>query len=160
MKRATRRQRFLGWTIAAVAALVVVLLVLVGLGILSVAPDPPAKTLTVVGAERWIDQGTTASGRGWFGPSYYNYTVPDGFPIVVPVGGTFALVVTFSNFDNQTHTLYSAVANTPFSVSGSRPALPSVIPPRQDEPVYEFLITVPNEPGARLWLNVTLDALS
>jgi hypothetical protein len=159
MKRPTRRARMLRWAVVGAAALVAALLVLIGLGILTL-PSPPAKTLTVVSAVRWIAQGDTVSGEGWFGPSYYLYNHTSGFPLTVTAGGTFTIVATFSNFDDQSHTIYSAAVNSPFSVSTSHPGLPHLVGASEDTVILQVVIGVPDQPGADLTLNLTLDALS
>ncbi len=157
LKRKWTRGRILAWGVVAAAVIVAALLVLIGLGIL-VLPGH-GQNVTVAGAVRWIAQGTTASGRGWFGASLYSYNATNGFPLTVPVGGSFSLVVLISNFDNQSHTIYFASANSPFTVLSTSPALPNPVPPSVDDASFVVVIGVGNAAGT--WdLNLTLNALS
>jgi hypothetical protein len=155
-----RPHRLLRWALIGVTTLVAVLLVLIGLGYLVLPTHSDPKTVTVLGAERWIEQGSLPNGNGWFGSSGFNYSGKDGYPLTVAAGGTFQLVVTFSNFDSQTHEVYSASANYPCSVVGATPSLPAIVPPSEDNTLFEFTIAVPDQPGAQLWVNLTLDALA
>lgn len=156
MKLRIRRKTLWTIAVAAVTGLVVVLLVLIAIGILVLPATSPAPvTVTEV---RWtILEGTTASGLGWFGESQFNYT--NGFPVNETAGGSMTLSVTLTNLDTLNHTIYSVLAMPPFNVSSVQPEVPRVIPHSVDNALFQITVSVPNDPGHSLVLQLTVNAL-
>ncbi len=157
VKRKWTRGRLLALGVVIAAVAVSALLVGIGLGYL-VLPGQ-SKNVVVAGASRWIAQGTTSSGRLWFGPSLVSFNATNGFPLTVPVGGSFSLVVQISNFDNQTHTIYFATANSPFTILSISPGLPNAIPASVDDASFVVDLGVGGSAGT-YDLNLTLNALA
>ena len=157
MSHPLRRSTF--WTVAigTAASVVVVLLVLIGIGVL-VLPSSPTAPVRITEVRWTILQGTTTSGIGWFGPSQFNYTT-NGFPTNETPGGSLSLAVTLANFDTQNHTVYSVVAVSPFDVSAVHPTVPRMVPHGDDNALFQVVVTVPNQPGLSLSLQLTIDAL-
>ncbi len=92
------------------------MLVLVGIGYLRLPSSfPPDITVTSV---HWtIEQGTIATGQGWFGGNEFNYTPATGWvPLTIPAGSSFPLAWSIVNFDKVNHTIYSVVVSSPFSL--------------------------------------------
>lgn len=160
MKKTPLRRRVITWAVVAVAALVVVLLVLVGVGDLRVSPSSTGD-LTVSRVQWTILQDTIngSSTTGWFGPSSFNYSYADGYPLQTSAGGTFTVGVVLSDLGGQPHPMCSAIAAAPFSVVSSHPALPVKVPV-DDDVGFSFTIQTPDSPGAVLTLNLTLNALN
>jgi len=107
-----------------------------------------------------ILQGTinSSSNVGWFGPSHLNYTLAEGFPLQTAAGGTFTVALIVSDLGNQAHTVYTAVAGTPFSVVSSHPTLPVLVPAGEDDASFNFTIHTPSTPGVSLVLLITVSA--
>jgi len=155
-----RRARL--WTIAVLAATIVVaaLLVLIALGIL-VLSAPATPTVTVTGVEWHIDQGTTSRGIGWFGPSEINTTPYDGFPVSIASGHTFNVVLKLSDLDSVNHSIYSLIVGAPFTFSSSSPRLPALVSSGEDDWSMVVTVTVPTVSSSEtLGVNVTVDAFS
>jgi hypothetical protein len=156
MKLRIRRKTL--WTLAVGAAtgLVVLLLILIAIGVLVLpAASPASVTVTEV---RWtILQGTTSSGLAWFGQGQFNYT--NGFPVNETAGGSMTLSVSLTNLDTLNHTIYSVVAMPPFNVSSVQPAVPRVVPHSVDNALFQITVSVPDDPGRSLVLQLTVNAL-
>lgn len=152
------RRKLISIATAAVASLVVLLLILIGLGYL-VLPSASPATVTVSKVEWHVLQGTTSTGMGWFGNSSFNYTKSNGFPLKVQAGHSFGLPWTTSNFDSSAHSVYSVELNTPFKLDGSRPALPVNATAGEDDVVFEFTIGVPSSATGPIVLDITINAL-
>jgi hypothetical protein len=160
MKRIPRRKLFLAILFVAVAAVLVILLVLIGLGYL-VLPKSAPGSVTIESVQFTIQQGTISGGSGWFGPSTFSYGNNAGFPRSVTVGQAFELPWDPENFDTKSHTVYTVnVGNAGFCVAGAHPALPDSIPPGDDGGQFEFSISVPSSASGALNLLVTIDALN
>jgi hypothetical protein len=155
MRRTTRR-RILTIAIGAVSALVIALLVLIAVGYL-VLPSTPSKKVTITGVEWTVVQGTTTGGLGWFGPSQFNYSGADGYPVNVTVGGTITIPWSFSTYDTVNHTIYSVVAGSPFAFVQSRPGIPTVIPGGSDDVFLEFVVRAPDTGGFSGELSLTVN---
>ncbi|MGA8542077.1 MAG: hypothetical protein WB947_00825 [Thermoplasmata archaeon] len=160
MKRIPRRT--LTWAVlfVAVTVVLVTLLVLIGLGYLTLPKSAPAQ-ITISEVEWTVVQGTTSHGIGWFGPSNFNYSHNAGYPRSQTVGTTFGLPWTPENFDTMSHTIYSfTVGNAGWSLVSSHPALPDSVPPGDDGGQFDFMISVPNGASGTVVLDVTVNALS
>jgi hypothetical protein len=161
MKHPPLRRRVIFWAVLAAAVVVAVLLVLVGVGDLRYggpASTSPA-TLTITRVQWTIIQGTIngSSTTGWFGPSHFNYTGADGYPLQTPAGGRFTVGVVLSVLGGQPRPIYSILTSAPFSVTSCHPSLPVTVP-IDDDAGFDFTIQTPNNPGAFLPLNITLNA--
>ena len=158
--RRTRR-RTLVWSIllTAVAGILIVLLVLIGLGYLVLpGPTPPSVTVTEV---TWsLLQGTDSHGIGWFGGSSFNYSMNDGYPTTFRAGSTFTLPWSPENFDSVSHTIYTVTVSAPFELVSSRPALPYAVAPGDDSGNFSFTITTSSTTSGAYVLQVTVNALS
>jgi len=162
MKHPPLRRRLIFWAVAAVAVVVAVLLVLVGVGDLRYGGSPSTSaTLTVTRVQWTILQGTLngSTTTGWFGPSNFNYTGADGYPLQTPAGGRFTVGVVLSVLGGHPRPIYSILAGSPFSVASCHPSLPVTVP-IDDDAGFDFTIQTPNTPGASLALNITLNALT
>jgi len=158
MKRSFGRRRLLALLIAIAAVVVVALLVLIGIGILRL-PTPPTPSVTVDEVQWHILQGTTSFGIGWFGPSWRNISNA-GFPISFPSGATFAMELTLSNLDNVNHTIYTAVAGTPFRVTGTPQGINHPVTPGSDEWYVTIDVLAPSVSSDSSYdLSLTLNAL-
>jgi hypothetical protein len=155
MKLRLRRRTIWTMAIGAVTALVVVLLVLIGLGILIIPGTTPAP-YTVSGVVVTIIQGTTSSGGGWFGSSPQNYSSLGAFA----PGSTFVFPWTFSNFDTTSHNITSVTAAPPFSVVSVSPSLPNQVPRGADSARLEITVRVPNDGGGSGVLMLTVSAVA
>lgn len=155
-RRWLTRPRLLRIGIIGMAAFVVILLVLIGLGILVLPSNPVKVTITAV---QWrIDQGTNPDGDGWFGPSWLNETDIDGLPFQVASGGTFTEVISLLATGN--HTLYSASTQSPFQISACRPTLPTT-PVGVDDFNFSVTLVAPSvSTGSSYTLYLTLNALA
>ncbi len=150
------------WTIgvAAAAAVLVVLLLLISIGVLVLPGTPAPAPVSVNSAQFTILQGTNASGNGWFGPSSFSYTgVVNGYPFKVAPGATFTVSVTWTNYDDNPHTLYSISVAAPFAFSKSSPSLPATLYALEDDAFMQIYVVAPNSAGASLTLFVTVNAL-
>jgi hypothetical protein len=150
------------WTIGVAAAVTVlaVLLILIAAGVL-VLPGTAAPTpVSVISVQFTILQGTNSSGNPWFGPSMFSYTgLANGYPFSVAPGGGFSVPVTFENYDDAPHTLYSIDVQSPFLFAGSSPTLPQTLRALQDDAYLLIYVTAPSTAGASLTLFVTINAL-
>ncbi len=156
-RRRLTRPRLLQIGIIVMAAVVVALLVLIGLGVLVLpAANPPNVTVTAVS---WhIDQGTNPDGTGWFGPSWVNETDTSGLPFQVASGHTFVEALTLVVSTN--HTLYSASVQGPFSMTACQPTLPTT-PIGVDDFIFHATIVAPTvSSGTSYSLYLTLNALT
>ena len=50
--------------------------------------------------------------------------------------------------------------NAPFAYVRSSPSLPNLVPPNDDSAAYSFMVRAPDQPGASLVLNITINALT
>ena len=155
MRRSTRK-RLLQLGIVVAAVVVAVLLVLIGLGFL-VLPSPPAKKFSVSGVHWKIIEGTTSGGLGWFGPSQFNYSEAEGYPIDVVVGGTVTIPWSFSSYDTVNRTIYSVVATSPFTFVSCQPGIPVDVPSGTDSALLSITVRVPAAGGSGA-LNLTVSA--
>lgn len=139
------------------SAFVVVLLILIGLGTL-VLPGPAKPTVTITEVQWTIEQGKDSNGHGWFGNSTINETNEDGLPAQIPSGGVFTVQVTLLATSNKT--IFTATANSPFSVASTIPTLPTT-PVGVDDFVFHVTVNAPNvSSDASYVLMITLDALN
>jgi hypothetical protein len=164
MARPLSKNRLLGWAVMAVAAVVVVILALVGVGVLRL-PNSASNTGTVEVTEvHWtVLQGTlpNSTTTGWFGPFNYTFAGPDdGYPLNVSAGGTFTIALVVSCLGGVPHWVYSAYAASPFTVKSTKPVLPVEVPKGEDDAGFYFTVQVPSTPGAVLALNMTFNALN
>lgn len=158
------RARFLQYAIVVAATVVVVLLVLIAFGAIrlpSSAAGPPS--VTVTGVHWVIEQGTTSSGLGWFGPNEFNYTSADGYPVKVNTGDSLTIPWTFSNFDSSNHSIYEVYVGPPFSLVSTTPTIPLHggvnVPAGTDDAFLNVVVRAPSQTAAPLILNLTVDAL-
>jgi len=156
MKRPLR-PRIIRFAVIGVALLIVILLVLLAAGVL-VFPSSSAKVVEVTGVHWTIVQGTTSDGIGWFGPSQFNYTTVDGYPINVSVGGTVAIPWSFSNYDVVNRTIIGVVVASPFEFVRSSPAFPVSVPSGTDDAFLSVTVQVPSTPGVSLDVYLTVYA--
>ncbi|HXQ79067.1 MAG: hypothetical protein WB788_03730 [Thermoplasmata archaeon] len=162
MKHPPLRRRLIFWAVAAVAIVVAVLLVLVAIGDLRYGGSPNSSaTLTVTRVQWTILQGTVngSTSSGWFGPSHFNYTGADGYPLQTQSGGRFTIGVVLSVYGGSPRPIYSILAGSPFSVTSCHPSLPVTVPV-DDDAGFDFTVQTPNSPGAFFALNITLNALT
>jgi hypothetical protein len=160
VKRKLKRSQL--WTIAVGVAAVILatFLALIAFGVLVLPGASPPAPVRVTQVEFTLDQGTNASGRGWFGPSTFNYTgIGYGFPYVVAPGGNFSIPLILENFDTVPHTVYSASASAPFTLTGTSPALPAEVRALQDDAGLQLFVKAPSTPGATLTLFITVNML-
>ncbi len=160
MRRLVRRR--LIWTALLVVAVgvLVLLLGLIGVGYLRL-PTAPAATVTISEIQWTIQEGTTASGVGWFGPSHVNDTANSGLPLSFAAGTTFRLAWGANNRDNVSHTVYSVTATSPpFSWVSSTPALPSTVPIGDDSFGFSFYFSTPSSASGTFVLTITVNALA
>lgn len=109
-------------------------------------------TVTVTGAVAYLEQGHTSNGQNWFGNSTIDYS--SGFPLSVPVGGSFSITLNLANVDTEAHSLFSLQPNAPFTVSSSSPALPVQYPAFSDG-ATTVTLQVPSSAGTYA-LNLTV----
>lgn len=155
------------WTVllGAASAVVVVLVVLVAVGVLrSPLPSSSSGPSMTVSAVHWhILEGPAGSNlsTGWFGPSEFNYTASEGYPVSVGCGRTFTVALVISDLGGQSHTVYGAgtFAGAPFSLVSVTPALPVTVPAGLDNAVFQFTFLAPSQSGESLPLNVTVNSL-
>jgi len=155
-------QKKLIWAVlfVIVTAVLVSLLVLIGLGYLTLPKSAPG-SVTVSEVQFTVVQGTTSGGSGWFGPSTFTYGNNAGFPRTETVGQSFGLPWAPQNFDSTPHTIYTvSVGNPGFCLSTSHPALPDSVPPGDDGGEFEFSIGVPSSASGAVTLEITIDALN
>lgn len=153
-RRARMRRRTLG--LIAVAAIAAVLLLALGVFLLRL--PSAVETVTVV---QWtIQQGTTSQGKGWFGPSEFNFTEAKGFPMTVAPGGQVTVDWSFQNNDSVSHTIYAVCAGAPFGVPGTSPPLPTLVLAGADNAALEVTVPAPSDAGASLVLDLTVYAVS
>jgi len=146
--------------LGAATALVAVLLALVATGVLVLPPPAPA-TVTIVGVDWTIEEGTTSLGYGWFGPNEINLTETDGLPFEVASGGAFVLVLALSNLDSVNHTIHSATAVPPFNVTGTNPALPRIVLSGEDDWFLRVSLDAPTVSSSQsCTIELTLDAVT
>ena len=139
------------------AAVVVVLLVLIGLGTL-ILPSPSNPTVTITGVRWTIEQGTDSNGHGWFGNSTINETGEDGLPAQVTSGGVFTVQVTLLATSNKT--IFTATASSPFTVVYTVPGLPAQ-PIGVDDFLFEVAVRAPSVSSDSSYIVlITLDALN
>jgi hypothetical protein len=141
-----------------VTAVLITLLVLIGLGYLTL-PKAAPNQITISEVNWTILQGTTSGGMGWFGPSNFTYGHNAGYPRTQTTGTSFGLPWTPQNFDSTSHTVYSvSVGNAGWAVLSSHPALPDSLPPGDDSGEFQFTISVPSGATGTIVLDVTIDA--
>lgn len=163
------RRRLIGYLVIAAAALVAALLVLITLGYL-VLPSAAPAPVRISQTNYTLLEGKDASGAFWFGVIEANsnvsftdqLTFPDfnGYPARLAPGGTFGVDLVLWNNDTQNHTVYSVTVNAPFRYLGCDPALPIVVPAGADDAAFVFSVRTPDQPGASLALNLTINALT
>jgi len=151
------RSRVIRFAVIAVAVFIVILLALLALGVL-VFPSAGSQTVEVTGVQWTIVQGTTSNGIGWFGPSTFNYTQVDGYPINVTVGHTVGIPWSFSNYDVVNRTIIGVVVGSPFVFVGSSPAFPVSVPSGTDDAFLSVTVRVPDQGGASLEIYLTVYA--
>lgn len=156
MRRRTR-SRLLGVAVGVAAIVVATLFVLIALGYLAL-PSTPSPKVSLTGVRWTIVQGTTSSGIGWFGPSQFNYSTADGYPIEIALGGTVSIPWSFSNYDSVNRTIYSVVVAAPFTFVSCHPGLPVSVPSGTDDGFVGITVRAPNGAGQSVELNLTLDA--
>jgi hypothetical protein len=143
-----------------VTVILISLLVLIGLGYLTLPKSAPAN-VTVTEVQFTVVQGTTSSGSGWFGPSTFVYGNNAGFPRTEPAGQSFGLPWAPQNFDTTPHTIYTvSVGNPGFCIASTHPALPDSVPPGDDGGQFEFSISIPSSASGTLSIEITIDALN
>lgn len=164
MRKLARRQ---WWTIAVVigVAVLVILLGLIAAGVLVVSGTNPASPVTIQEVCVTIQQGTNKSGAPWFGASPFCLS-PAGshLPFTSPAGSVVNIPIPISNYDNQSHTLYSAQASPPFTVQRTSPQLPYVVGPLSSDPEgidggLMIYVQLPSTPGLASGVNLTINAL-
>jgi hypothetical protein len=155
VRRGTRK-RILQLGIVLAAAVVAVLLLLIAFGYL-VLPSSPPNQFRVTGVHWTILEGTTPGGLAWFGPSQFNYSGADGYPVEVSVGKTVTIPWSFSSYDTVNHTIYSVVASSPFTVVNCDPSLPAIVPSGTDDALLTVTVQVPGAGGSGE-LNLTVAA--
>jgi len=144
--RRRRFQRILGFAVAGMAVVVVVLLGLVAGGVLSLSSSSGPTPITIESVVLEIQQGTTSSGVPWFGPSPITFTT--GFPLNVNPGGNFSFVwLSFFNFDSMNHTIGAAHPSSPFVLASTWPTLPYKVPYDSEGHNLEFWLQVPSKGG-------------
>ncbi len=151
-----------GWELllGAATVFVAVLIALVATGVF-VLPPPAVATVTIVGVDWTIEEGTTSLGYGWFGPNEVNLSETDGLPFEVASGGTFVLVMALSNLDSVNHTIRSATAVPPFNVTGTTPALPRIVLSGEDDWFLRVALDAPTVSSSQSFtVELTLDALA
>lgn len=137
----------------------VLLLVLIGIGYLRLPPAPQG-TVSVSEIHWTLEEGTTASGQGWFGPSEVNQTSGQGLPQTYTSGTTFALSWSAFNRDNVSHTVYSISVLPPFSFGGAQPTLPGTVPAADDGFGFTFDFSTASSTTGTYILEVTVNCLS
>jgi hypothetical protein len=143
-----------------VTVVLVALLVLIGLGYLTLPKSTPG-SVTISEVQFTIVQGTTPAGAGWFGPSTFTYEKNAGFPRSETVGQSFGLPWAPQNFDTTSHTIYTVnVGNSGYCVASAHPALPASVPPGDDGGQFEFQISIPSGASGTIALSVTIDAVN
>lgn len=164
------RRGLIGYLVIVASALVVVLLVLIALGYLVLPSKTPA-SVNIVQTNYTILEGKGATGVYWFGvigSSGANVSFDDqltfpnfnGYPANLSPGSSFGVDVLLWNNDTLNHTVYSVSVNSPFALLGSKPTLPVNVPSRDDNAAFVFTVQTPNQPGASLVLNITINALN
>lgn len=150
------------WTIgvAVVAAILVVLLVLIGLGDLQLPGTTSPAQVSVTAVQVTFQQGTTADGSGWLGPNTRVLTgAANGYPFLVAPGGSFSIPLELGNNYTSPVTLYTITAGAPFTFASSLPALPATLKALQDDALLQIFVNAPSSPGASLVLYLTINAL-
>ncbi len=155
-------KRRLLWTalLAIAIGILVLLLVLIGVGYLRLPHLPGAGTPSVTISEvKWtVEQGQTSSGQGWFGPSQFNQTQDEGYPLTVSAGSSIKLIWPAFNRDSVSHTVYSVAVSAPFQVLSSSPSLPCQVAAGDDSAFFDFEVEVPSSASGSYTLSVTVDA--
>jgi|SRR5271157_857010 len=155
MRRWTRR-RVLNLGLAIGAVVVVILLLLVAFGYLAV-PSSSVGQVTLYEIRWTVHQGTTSSGQGWFGPSQFNYSLADGYPVKVAPGETLTIPWAFSNYDVTNHTIIAILVGAPFTFVRTLPALPAVVPSGTDDAFLSVAIRAPSIAGLNITLTMTVE---
>jgi hypothetical protein len=151
-----------GWELllGGATGFVALLIALVATGVLVLPPPAPA-TVTIVGVDWTIEEGTTSLGYGWFGPNEINLTETDGLPFDVASAGSFVLVLALSNLDSVNHTIHSTTAVPPFHVTGTTPALPRIVLSGEDDWFLRVSLDAPTVSSSQSYtVALTLDALA
>ncbi|MCI4337911.1 MAG: hypothetical protein L3J72_01230, partial [Thermoplasmata archaeon] len=112
-----RGRKHLVLVVGAVAAVVVVLLAVV-----SLYNHSSSASVTVSGASAYLEEGRTTQGQPWFGVA--NVSFVSGYPLTLPVGGTFTVSLNLANDDSLAHSLVAFNPNAPFHVVSSSPPAP------------------------------------
>ena len=154
--RRSLRSRIIRIGVVVVAVVIAIVLVLLVFGVLVFPSSSASHKVELTGVHWKIVEGTTASGLGWFGPSEFNYTAVDGYPINVSVGGTIAIPWSFSSYDVVNHTIIGVVVGPPFAFVTSSPALPVVVPGGTDDAFLSVTVRAPSTGGLVLGLNLTV----
>ncbi|MGD0257829.1 MAG: hypothetical protein ABSB90_08140 [Thermoplasmata archaeon] len=151
--------RWLNLALGLAAGVVAILVVLVATGVLFLPPSGTTE-VRIVGVEWTIEQGTTASGFGWFGPNTINQTDTAGLPFSVSPGNSFVLVLGLSNLDSVNHTIHSVTATSPFVVTSTTPATPRVVLAGEDDWFLRVFLTAPSvSTTTSFTVDLTVDAL-
>ncbi len=143
--------------VGGVAAIVVVLVALIAVGVLVLPPTSPA-SVTISGVEVHILEGNTSSGTPWFGNPWINFTSGSGYPIQVPAGGSWTIALQLINFDNVTHEIHQVIPEPPFTFAGAN-SMPFYVTPGPDGHNFAITITAPDTPGGTYSPWIVLNAL-
>jgi hypothetical protein len=149
------------WTIVVAIATIVllVLLSLIALGYFVLPGAAPPAPVKVSQIDFTLDQGTNASGYGWFGPNTFTYTgIANGYPYSVAAGAAFTVPLILENYDDNPHDIYSIQVEAPFTLTGTTPILPATVAALQDDASFQLDFRAPSSPGATLTMFVTIDA--
>jgi len=149
--RRWNRRRVLNVAVVIAAVVVALIVLLIVLGYL-VLPTSPSGEVTLYGVHWEVQQGTTSGGQGWFGPSQFNYSFSEGYPVEVTPGGTVSIPWAFSNYDAVNHTVLTILVGAPYTLVGTSPSLPAVVPSGTDDAFLSVTVQAPSSPG----LNTTL----
>jgi hypothetical protein len=167
-----RRQRILSLVVFAAAAVVIVLVALIGLGYLVLPKSTPAP-ITITATQYTILEGTKVTAMGywfWFANSSGNYTdgtcanqactvsYPgvNGYPTTEAPGSTFYVPWVMWNQDSVAHNVTSVLVGPPFTYVRTDPAPPVAVPAGYDDADFKFFITAPSNAGASVALSITI----
>jgi hypothetical protein len=160
MRKIPSKRLFWAALFLVVTAVLVALLVLIGLGYLTLPKSSPA-SVTVSEIEWTILQGNTSHGMGWFGPSTFTYSNNAGFPRTETVGQSFELPWSPENFDTVDHFVYTvSLGNAGYCFDKVFPALPHAVAPGDDGGSFEFAISIPSSASGTVAIALTVNALT
>jgi hypothetical protein len=152
------RRRALWTALFAIAiGVLVFLVVLIGIGYLRLPAASPG-TVTISEIQWNIEQGTTGSGQGWFGPSQVNDSKPP-LPLSYAAGSTFQISWSAFNRDNVAHTVYTVSTLPPFQYVGSTPSLAYTVPAGDDSAGFLLSFSTSGSTAGTYVLTITVNAL-